>query len=225
MRNKIVIIVLSLLALSFGVYFNSDQPLQSSVAVINTQSTIVDQANYRAFVPAKSIANFSLMQDKGKNFSQQNLQQKWTFVLLGYSSCPDVCPTALMRMKSVYGALKESGDVQVLFVSVDPLRDDITRLSKYVAYFDDEFVALSNSHDKLFPFAQNLYLPYGIVATKPADNYAVRHSAAIALLNPQGKLHGHFKAEHALGEVPSVDMKKMASNFKTIVAAYEKQML
>ncbi|NRA60238.1 MAG: SCO family protein [Psychrobium sp.] len=229
MRTKIILIVLSLLAVTLGVIFNSYDSEKSAVIISNTTtappSLIVTSEHYRAFVPAKSIADFSLQRNNNQTFSQQNLKNKWSFVLLGYASCPDVCPTTLTRLKAVYKDLTSISDVQVLFVSVDPLRDDISRLSQYVGFFDKSFIALSNSHDKLFPFSQNLYLPYGIVAIKTDDNYGVSHSGAIALLNPQGLLHGQFKPVHTLGEVPSVDMKMMATEFKNIVAAYDKMML
>jgi len=129
-----------------------------------------------------------------------------------------VCPTTLTRVKGVYSELKGVANAQVWFVSADPLRDDVARLEQYVGYFEPEFIGATTSHDKLFPFAQSLLLPYGIIATKKSDDYAVSHSASIALINPQGKLHAQFKPSHQLGEVPIVDMKLMAKSFAAIVS-------
>jgi len=190
---------------------NSAPPPQHS-----SLSAIIDMGDYRLFEPSKPLNEFSLQSGDGV-VNNATLQGKWTFVMFGYTHCPDVCPTTLTRAKGVYKDLKSQADAQVLFVSADPLRDDPTRLSQYVGYFDKEFIGATTSHNKLFPFAQNLLLPYGIIAQKVSDDYAVSHSASIALINPQGRLHAHFKPSHSLGEVPIVDMKVMAKSFEEIV--------
>jgi len=200
-----------------GVYSwwqSSNEPVLAPNA--SAGSAIEDHGNYRLFKPAKALMPFTLEQADGV-LSNKDLVGKWTFVVFGYTYCPDVCPTTLTRIKGVYKSLKRSANSQVVFVSADPLRDDVTRLSQYVAYFDSEFIGATTTHNKLFPFAQGLLLPYGIIAQKPSEDYAVSHSASIALINPQGKLHAQFKPSHQLGEVPTVDMKQMAASFAEIV--------
>jgi protein SCO1 len=143
-----------------------------------------------------------LQQARFNELTNSDLLDKWSFVVFGYTYCPDVCPTTLARIKAVYQQLKQTADVQVVFVSVDPLRDDIERLSVYVGYFEPDFFAVTTSHDKLFPFAQSLLSPYGIVAQAPGDEYRVSHSASIALINPQGNLQGQFKPGYKVGGDP-----------------------
>lgn len=201
-----------------GVYswWASNNPQIVEQGTTNTISSIVDKGDYRLFKPAKSLMEFTLDTAQGP-LKKEALIGKWTFVMFGYTHCPDVCPTTLTRAKGVYKLLKQTADSQVLFVSADPLRDEPSRLGKYVGYFDSEFIGATTTHDKLFPFAQNLLLPYGIIAKKVSDDYAVSHSASIALINPQGRLHAHFKPSHSLGEIPIVDMKIMARSFAEIV--------
>lgn len=186
-------------------------------AVTNMQAKVIDKGDYRLFSPAKPVNDFMLATHKGE-FTNSDLTGKWTFVIFGYTYCPDVCPTTLTRVKAVIDELEATADVQIAFVSADPLRDTPERLHQYVNYFDARFLGLTTTHDKLFPFAQNLYLPYGIVAVKKSDDYAVNHSASIALINPQGRYVAQFKPQHIAGEVPTVDMKKMANSFKEIVS-------
>ncbi len=205
----VVFIALGLLAREFLVEPKSTPKL--------AQSAVIDKGDYRLFSPAKTVNEFVLNMNEG-SFSNQDLMNKWTFVIFGYTYCPDVCPTTLTRVKSVLSSLNETANVQVAFVSADPLRDTPQRLHQYVNYFDSSFLGLTTSHDKLFPFAQNLYLPYGIVAVQKSEDYAVNHSASIALINPQGKYIAQFKPQHIAGEVPTVDMKQMAKSFKDIVS-------
>lgn len=184
-----------------------------------SKATTTTDNGYRSFGNPKDIRQFSLDSSRLSPFTNQDLLGQWTIVVFGYTYCPDVCPTTLARLKGVYGQLKAIAPMQVVFVSADPLRDDIARLTQYINYFEPEFIAVTANHDKLFPFAQSLLLPYGIIAIKPNDDYAVSHSASIALINPQGKLVGQFKPRHQLGAIAVVDMKLLASTFASIVVA------
>ncbi len=203
-----------------GVYSWWESKNQQEVVeqkITPSASSVVDMGDYRLFKPAKLLNKFTLNSGTS-SFSNDLLLGKWTFVMFGYTHCPDICPTTLTRAKGVYQQLKNIAPVQIMFVSADPLRDDAKRLTQYVGYFDKEFIGATANHDKLFPFAQNLLLPYGIIAKKTSEDYAVSHSASIALINPQGKLHAHFKPIHNVGEVPIVDMNLMADSFNDIVA-------
>lgn len=215
--KKTIIAAACMSCIGLGLFAN--HYLNKPTAKVNerVKAQIVDKGDYRQFVPAKSVNPF-VLQQLGSTFSNDDLLDKWTFVIFGYTYCPDVCPTTLTRVKGVLDSLKETADVQIAFVSADPLRDTPERLSQYVNYFDSSFLGLTTTHDKLFPFAQNLYLPYGIVALKKSEDYAVNHSASIALIDPQGRYVAQFKPQHITGEVPTVDMKKMAQSFKAIVS-------
>lgn len=224
--NKIIAGVITALLVVSGFlinhYYNpfqeavGDDAVSNSTAASKVKIQIIDKGNYREFVPVKTVNPFVLEQVDGE-FTNQDLINKWTFVIFGYTYCPDVCPTTLTRIKAVLPALKSTGNVQIVFVSADPLRDTAERLAQYVNYFDSSFLGLTTNHKALFPFAQNLYLPYGIVTEKKSDNYAVNHSASIALINPKGEYVVQFKPEYIAGEVPTVDMKAMAKSFEEIV--------
>lgn len=225
--NKLLWCIVVVFALAAGVVANwlaqkpNDLENQSQQVISHSEvveaNTVIEQNNYRSFLPAKDIAQFALQRADSDDLTNKDLLGKWSFVVFGYTYCPDVCPTTLARLKSVYRQLKQAADVQIIFVSADPLRDDLTRLGSYIGYFEPEFVGVTSSHDKLFPFAQSLLLPYGIVAQATSDDYAVSHSASIALINPQGKLYGQFKPSYQVGKVPVVDMKSMARQFSKLV--------
>ncbi|MDP2561835.1 SCO family protein [Psychrobium sp. 1_MG-2023] len=221
--NKVLLTSAAIVAIAGGItanmYFSSDSITAQQVERSVPEQTVVkDKGSYRLFEPAKKLPKFELQRSGIEGFTEQDLIGKWTFVSFGYTYCPDICPTTLTRIKAVYPQLKNIAAVQVIFVSADPLRDDVERLAQYVNFFDSSFLGLTANHDKLFPFAQSLFLPYGIIATKKSDDYQVNHSASIALINPQGKLHAQFKPVHQVGEVPIVDMKVMADSFADIVA-------
>jgi protein SCO1/2 len=112
-----------------------------------------------------------------------------------------------------------------LLVSVDPSRDTPEKLAQYIAYFNEEFIALTGDHGVLFPFARNLGMMYAINEPEgdEADNngYLVDHSASLVLINPQGDIAAIFKPRQALGVLPTIDGEKLVSDFAKIVKLAE----
>lgn len=169
--------------------------------------------------PASDISAFELIDKNEKAFSNKDFYGQWSYVFLGYTHCPDICPTTLAQLNRFSLEAKKSDfhDFQVVFVSVDPLRDDSARLKEYTDYFNEEFVAVTGGHDSLFPFVADLKLMYGMVDSLQVKEYAVDHSASIALINPQGQLQAVFKPVVKEGQPPHVDMNKMLEESLLII--------
>ncbi len=71
-----------------------------------------------------------------------------TLMYFGYTSCPDICPVHLAQLAEV---LERPGmpEATVVFVSVDPLRDDPDTIRHWLDRFDDDFVGLTGSPEQL----------------------------------------------------------------------------
>jgi protein SCO1/2 len=165
------------------------------------------------------IKPFQLSDHHGQPFTKEQLNNKWSLVFFGYTSCPDICPTTLQNLSFIYDDLKAiAQNSQVLLVSVDPQRDSQEKLAKYIAYFNREFIALRAGHEVLFPFARNMGLMYAI--SEEGDDYLVDHSASLVLVNPDGKIAAIFRPEQAIGDVPSINSDKLLSDYQKIVALY-----
>lgn len=174
-----------------------------------------EQADY--YSQGRDINPFMLTDAEGKPFTPASLQGHWTFLFIGYTYCPDICPTTLADLRSIYPELKEiAPSSQVVFVSADPQRDDSARLKSYTAFFQPEFKAATGPHSHLFPFVRNLGLVYSIVEQESKD-YLIDHSASIVLINPAGKLVAVFRPQLAQGQAPKVSMPALVSDFAKIV--------
>src|SRR5690349_2642744 len=81
---------------------------------------------------APSISgHFQLQTLDGRQVTDATYRGKWLLVYFGYTSCPDVCPTVLVRVGVALDSLGSLADrVQPLFITVDPARDTAQRLSK-----------------------------------------------------------------------------------------------
>lgn len=180
-----------------------------------SQPTLPEQADY--YPAGRDINPFTLTDGEGQPFTAEDLSGHWTFLFLGYTYCPDICPTTLADLRSVYPELKKiAPSSQVVFVSADPQRDDSARLKAYTAFFQPEFRAATAPHPHLFPFVRNLGLVYSIVEHGSKD-YLIDHSASIVLINPAGKLVAVFRPEVGPEQVPHMAMDGMVSDFAKIV--------
>ena len=169
----------------------------------------------------RELAAFALTDTEEQPFTEQNLKDHWSLVFVGYTFCPDICPTTLADLARIYPELTAISDqVQVIFVSADPARDTPERLKAYTHYFNPDFVAITAEHDALMPAVQQLGLIYGIF-NRDADNYLVDHSASIALVNPNGQLHASFRPDFdEQSEMPLVNGPELVKNFTRIVASW-----
>lgn len=203
--NKLLVVIVAIVAIASGIF------------VFKKSFQLAQPEHALYYQTPRDVKPFTLVDHQGQNFGNEQLSGKWSWVFFGYTSCPDICPTTLQELNFNYQELKTvTADTQVLLVSVDPKRDTTERLSQYISYFNEEFIALTADHGQLFPFARNLGLMYAI-SDSEQENYLVDHSASIVLINPQGKIAAIFKPEHKLGEIPIVNGEQLVSDFAKIV--------
>ncbi len=107
----------------------------------------------------------------------------------GYTWCPDICPTGLAALSAAFNALspEQQRQVQGIFVSVDPARDDIPRLEQYTAYFHPRLMGLTGDLAVLRETAGRYGAAFRREQTED-PNYAVDHSADLYLIDRQGAL-------------------------------------
>ena len=140
--------------------------------------------------PSRALADFSLIDHRGRPFGPAELRGHWSFLFFGYTNCPDFCPTTLTTLAALDKRLTQAGAVrpQVLFMSVDARRDTPAQLAKYVPYFDPDFIGLTAADQ---PAIEDVARRLGVavVITPTADGgYSVDHSGAIYVVNPAGRL-------------------------------------
>ncbi len=143
------------------------------------------------FAPSRALPDFSLIDDEGRSFGSANLRGHWSLLFFGYTNCPDFCPTTLTTLAEMQKRLRAARAPvlpQVIFVSVDAKRDTPAQLAKYVPNFDPGFVGLTAADQ---PGIEAVAKKFGVaVAILPMPNgdYAVDHSGAIFVIDPDGRL-------------------------------------
>ena len=88
----------------------------------------------------------------------KNLRGRVVLIYFGYTWCPDICPTNLAFIAAALKSLapEDLARVQVLFVSVDPERDDAQRLAQYTGYFHPQILGLTGTPEEIAETARAL---------------------------------------------------------------------
>lgn len=139
------------------------------------------------FSPPRPAPEFSLRGSDGTELKLSRYRGKVVILGFGFSSCPDVCPTTLSTLAQARKQLgAEADEVQVVYITVDPERDDAERLGKYLAAFDPTFVGGTGSAEQLAAVRHE----YGIAATRKTlgSSYAFAHSSYTYLIDREGSL-------------------------------------
>lgn len=146
----------------------------------------------RAFPAPRVIDDWRLTRADGRAIGPADLRGRWTVVFLGFTHCPDVCPTTLATMAKAqkrWDALPEARRPRLLFVSVDPDRDTPKGTGEYAHFFHPATWAATAAPDTLAQFARAMGLVYMKVPLQGGD-YTMDHSATMVVLDAQARQVG-----------------------------------
>lgn len=135
------------------------------------------------------------LQSKDGPVSLRDYRGKVVFLYFGYTKCPDVCPTSLSYITAALNELsaEELEQVRPVFVSVDPARDTPEMLAEYVDYFHPAFVGVTGTEAQVAEVSELYGAQYYQVELEgSAFGYAINHSAAVYLIQPDGGLRFIF---------------------------------
>ena len=145
------------------------------------------------------LPEFSLLDHRGQPFGRDGFAGRWNLVFFGFTHCPDVCPITLQQLATARRRMADSiaADAlpRIVFVSVDPERDDVETVASYTGAFNAEIVGLTGPLADIDLLAKAL----GIFHQRLHDgteNYAVDHSAAVIVIDDRGEYHAVFSAPH-----------------------------
>jgi len=202
---RIKAIITSALALVFSLWFYAN--------AYGTQKAIV-------FNTPRHISEFKLIGDNQKPFTNKNLKGHWSFVFFGFTQCPQLCPTTLSVLNKTYKALQKArvkSMPQVVFISIDPERDNPKVIKNYLISFNKNFVGATGTKKQLAKLTREFSVVYMQIARRNGQQgkYDIEHSGAILLTDPQGKLYSIFTMPH--------NPATIASDFKFLETNYSKQ--
>src|SRR5258705_6099002 len=115
-------------------------------------ASAADEATLKAgvFSPPRLAPDFSLSGSNGSALKLSSYRGKVVVLAFGFTSCPDVCPMTLATLAQARKKLGAYGKVlQVVYITVDPQRDDAERMRMYLAAFDPTFIGGTGTAERL----------------------------------------------------------------------------
>ena len=143
-----------------------------------------------AYDPPRPAPALRLTDQDGRPFDLASLRGSPVFVYFGYTHCPDVCPTTLADLRA---GIKDSGvEARVVFVTIDPARDDAAAMKQYTDYYKAGYTGLTGTAEEIAQAAGAWGVSYQQLPSDSASGYAMAHSTDAYLVDAEGQLRHHI---------------------------------
>jgi len=206
------LVVVACIAVVLGIWFSNDllTPSEPQYA--------------RLYPEARPLSSVNLTNQNGETVNADWFKDQWTLTFVGYTFCPDICPTTLGELKGIYPqlqALQSEHPITILFMSVDPKRDTVPRLKEYIDFFNPEFFAATGEHKDLFPVVRSMGMMYSISDSTENDDYLVDHSASVVIVDPNGHVAGRFMPTVEPGKVSVSEGAQILADMPALIEGFK----
>ena len=141
-----------------------------------------------------------------------------TFLYLGYTHCPDICPTHMLDLAKTLEEMpaEQVERIRVVFITTDPDRDDAAAIRRWLDLFDERFIGLTIDAETLSSLLTTLGMAQ-IVKTDLGDGrYAVNHASYLIAYTADnlGHIVYPFLAGGALREIMAHDIPLLLEGWR-----------
>ena len=207
MKKLITVFLTSIIVFISGVAFADEINLQSGVMM----------------PVARDLKPFTLQNtNSGQNFTNAHLKDRWTLLFFGFTNCPALCPTTMAQLNNAYVMLqskKFDPMPQVLFVSVDPDRDNADKVKVFATTFNKNFIGLRTDDmatlEQMTHEMNSMFVKVNLTTDNhDKDNkadYTIDHTGDIMVINPKGQLAAMLTMPHQANDI--------VADYETVIKA------
>lgn len=104
-----------------------------------------------------------------------------TLLYVGYTHCPDICPTHMAEISTAMDDLpaETRERVKVIFVTSDPGRDTPEVVQEWLAKFDSSFIGLTGTSEQIRRFQDDLGMNVASKEHGEHGDYEVNHASYV----------------------------------------------
>ena len=136
------------------------------------------------------IDKVHLIDHNGQAFKKTTLKNKPSLLFFGFTNCPEICPTTLADLSEITKEVTSSVNaINIIFVTLDPKRDNKKHLKDYVQYFGSNIIGVTGDKIEIKKFAENWGVFYETVNTSN-NNYTINHTATVFMIDELGNFRG-----------------------------------
>ena len=153
--------------------------------------------------------DFQLTNHLGQKITNDSFKEYHRLVFFGFTNCPDFCPNTLNNIGIVINQIDKKDQLVPIFITIDPERDTVAKLKKYLINFDSKIIGLTGTKEQI----KFVKTKYKIFSKKVMDvkkengesnnhhdshdhgGYSVDHTTIIYLMNKKGVYITHFSPD------------------------------
>ena len=161
----------------------------------------------KSFSLSKEIDSYGLYTHRGNLFEIDSILNSPTIFFFGFLNCPDICPNTLSEISDIIVKLGDKRKkIDFLFVTVDPERDTISNMRKYLDNFNENIIGITGNEENLKKFLKSMHVYYEKVFISE-DFYTIDHSSQMYIFEKNGKFFGTI----SLNENQNIVFEKIKS--------------
>lgn len=158
---------------------------------------------------SRSIQNIALLDHEGNLFTEAKLKNKNSLLFFGYTKCYTVCPVSMKKLEKISKKIKSS-NLQIIYITIDPNRDDIESLKIYLERFDHRFIGLRGTSEEIQQISKQFNVQISNVFFGDKSNPQFEHSGNIYFVDSNAKI----KTIYPLG---MQDIDKMVKEIQGLI--------
>ena len=181
MRKEVLFIsfIIIFIFISIYTFINKDFFSNNLVQVIDRQDSLP--------------GGHFVLKDQNNQIFDSAASQKLMLIYFGFTYCPDVCPTTLIKVSDIIDRLKEdSKEINSIFITVDPERDTPEILSDYVSAFHQDIIGLTGTKGEIEKVTEDWGVYYQKEIIDGEEDYTMNHLDIIFLANANGEFIDYF---------------------------------